>query len=419
MDMTIPPGMFLRGTVWYTRKDIPEPLQPLIGVTSRQRRLGTDFKLARVQHYLTMAEFEQEIANARAELALPPMQLTITRKDGTSQTTALKRAPDFIRALIPTGSKLPQVFDKWVLARDPTTNTVNETQRAMRQFIALNGDLVMPEYTVKHARAWRDYIAAADSAHGTKIKRFAAVTNLFRWGWKNDFVQDNPFERVQLDRPRRARAAKRPEWTLSELRTWFNSPIYTEGYRPKQGEAAFWLPILGLFMGCRLGELCQADLTDLKEDSGIHYLMIRPSDEDEDEDAKSVKTEDSERKVPIHRRALDLGWLDYVATLDGTKLFPKVRPDSRGRWSGRFSNWFGEYRRKLGIDQRWTDFHAFRATWKTAARGMKLPEDLHDAITGHENGSVGRTYGGIPITQLKSAVDLVDFDITIPNWKKS
>jgi hypothetical protein len=48
--------------------------------------------------------------------------------------------------------------------------------------------------------------------------------------------------------------------------------------------------------------------------------------------------------------------------------------------------------------------------------GAGLKEEIHDAITGHANGSVGRTYGGIPIAQLKVAVDKVDFDIVIPKW---
>jgi integrase len=159
------------------------------------------------------------------------------------------------------------------------------------------------------------------------------------------------------------------------------------------------------------------DRIDIVQRDGIWCMMIRPSDDDQDDVGKSVKTDGSERVVPIHRRLIEAGFIDYVNSLNGTKLFPRVRPDSRGRWSGRVSNWFGEYRRKLGIGERWCDFHAFRHTWKTAARGAKIDDHKHDAITGHENGSVGRTYGSIPIADLKEAVDRIDFDITIPRWK--
>jgi integrase len=428
MDMTIPTGMFLRGKTWYTRKDVPKPLRAILGKTSCQHRLGTDFKQAVILHYRMMAECEQEIANARAQLARPPVdpwvQFKVPARQYKSPLTLAVQSPEQVivhprpeSLQRSTGLKLQQVVDRWALARDPSPSSVNEAERAMRRFITLNGDLVMPAYTVEHARAWRDYIAATDSAFGTKKKTYAAVTNLFRFAWKNDFVQTKPFERVQLERPRRARAAKRPEWTLSELRTWFGSPVYTEGYRPKLGEAAFWIPAMALFMGCRCGELCQADLADIERD-GIPRLLIRPSDEDEDEDAKSIKTDESRRKVPIHRRLIEAGFLDYVDTLDGSKLFPKVRPDGRGRWSGRFTNWFATYRRKLGIDQRWTDFHALRATWKTAARGARIDPRLHDAISGHSDTVADIHYGGYPDDVLKEAIDLIDFDITIPRWGK-
>jgi integrase len=427
MQMTIPKGMFLRKTVWYSRKDVPKPLHGIIGVTSLQRAHTTDFKQSVILHYQAMAEFEQRIVDGWAKLARPPVTPWLQFKIPPRQYEPITLAIESPKQMIihtrpeglqrPTGLKPQQVIEKWKLARDPSRSSVNEAERAMQRFITLNGDLVMSAYTVQHARAWRDYIIATDSAFGTKKKTFNAVTILFRYAWKEEIVTTKPFERVSLERPRRARAAKRPGWTLNDLQTWFGSPVYTEGYRPRLGEAAFWIPALGLFMGCRLGELCQADLADIELD-GIPRLLIRPSDEDDDEDAKSIKTDESARIVPIHRRLIEAGFLDYVDTLDGTKLFPKVRPDGRGRWSGRFTNWFAAYRRKLGIDQRWTDFHALRHTQKTAANSAGLTEIEHDAITGHTNGSVGRTYIHPSVAKLKEAIDKIDFDVTMPRWTR-
>jgi integrase len=148
-------------------------------------------------------------------------------------------------------------------------------------------------------------------------------------------------------------------------------------------------------------------------------LRIRPSDEEDGEDAKSVKTTESIRTVPLHKRMIELGFLEYARALKGTKMFPQIKPDSRGRWSGDFSKWFGRYRRTIGLDQRWTDFHSFRHTWKTAARGAELPEDYHDEISGHDSASVGRSYGRIPVKVLKRALDRVRFDVTIPKWSTS
>jgi integrase len=362
-DMKLPKGLYQVGQMWWVRRDVPPPLRGIIGKTALKLSLRTtDLKQAMVLYYPVMGEFEREIAEARRTLSAAGPFSGLTIELSPEVQRFMPKPPE------PTGPNLSTVFAEWVDKRKPTRNTVDETRRNMNQFIRLNRDRVMSTYTVEHARAWRDLIAKAESAHGTKIKRFAAVTNLFKHAWKNSHIETNPFERVQLERPKREKAARRPEWSLDELRVWFNSPIFTAGYRQKSGEATYWMVPLALFHGARLGELCQLDRGDLVQRDGVWCLMIRPSEDDEDGPGKDTKNEDSIRTVPLHRRVIEAGFIEYANTLEGSKLFPKVRPDSRGRWSGRYSNWFKEYRTKLGIGQRWTDFHAFRATWKTAAR---------------------------------------------------
>jgi hypothetical protein len=59
-------------------------------------------------------------------------------------------------------------------------------------------------------------------------------------------------------------APTREPWQLAELRLLFTSAVFTEGARPTagRGEAAFWLPLLGLFTGARLGELAPLTAVD-------------------------------------------------------------------------------------------------------------------------------------------------------------
>jgi hypothetical protein len=53
--------------------------------------------------------------------------------------------------------------------------------------------------------------------------------------------------------------------------------------------------------------------------------------------------------------------------------------------------------------------HSFRHGWKTAARAV-MPEEHHDAITGHTNGSVGRSYGsGVPLRVLADSMAKVRY----------
>lgn len=438
--MAKPKGMFLRGSTWWARKDVPKEFREIVGQTSLQKTLGTsDLTLAKIVFHGVMQGFEATIERARRKLSgQPPLNPYLVHFDSgeidpVHRLVHESKPENQIRAMLEQAKLIPDqrearslddVFEQWKTERKPTANTIAEYERAKEMFVTLNGDLPIAEYTVAHAREWKQHVAAMTRegktlAHATLEKTFGAITTLFRFADRNDYLVVNPFAKITLEKPKRARVNQRQDWDREELKKLFASPVYAEGKRFKAagGEAAYWLPVLALYHGFRAGELCQLDKADLVQRDGTWCLRIRPSGDEDEEDAKSVKTTESVRIVPLHRRVIELGFHDYVKTLKGTKMFPMIKPDSRGRWSGDYSKWFGRYRRSIGLDQRWTDFHSFRHTWKTSARGAELPEEYHDEISGHDSASVGRSYGRIPIPVLKRALDRVRFDVTIPRWK--
>ncbi len=73
MEMAKPKGMFLRGSMWWARKDVPKPLVEIIGKTSLQRTLGTsDLAIATVRFHAVMGQFEAIIADAWRTLRQEP-----------------------------------------------------------------------------------------------------------------------------------------------------------------------------------------------------------------------------------------------------------------------------------------------------------------------------------------------------------
>jgi integrase len=366
-----------------------------------------------------MASFEKVLADARSELKGEPAPSDPLI--GSKFTMVL---PEWTRPMMtamdgPTVS-MDTVLSGWVRAKQPRQNTVAEMKRAVRLFETINGSKSITSYREEHARVWRDHIVGwEERAWETKAKLFGGVRSLFKRAYRDGTLKSDPFARVVLERPNRPKINRREEWSRDDLRKLFSSPVFTEGKRSKMGggEACFWLPVLALFHGSRAGELCQLGRSDVIQREGVWCLAIRPGDSDEGE--KTVKTVGSERIVPLHRDVLALGFLDYWRTLTGSQLFPMVRPDYRGRWSGYYTKWFARYRRSIGLDERWKDFHSFRHGWKSAARAAGIAEELHDAITGHDDGSVSRGYGRVPIKELKRALDRVHFDVSIPKWKGS
>jgi integrase len=105
-----------------------------------------------------------------------------------------------------------------------------------------------------------------------------------------------------------------------------------------------------------------------------------------------------------------LGFLEYVEerrNAGDDRLFPQLKQDRFGKWTQNWSKWWGRYaRERAGISDPRKVFHSFRHTFKNAARLCGIPEDIHDALTGHSSGGgVGRAYGGAyPLKPLGAAM---------------
>lgn len=134
----------------------------------------------------------------------------------------------------------------------------------------------------------------------------------------------------------------------------------------------YWLPHLGLFTGARVNELCQLNpQTDIRPDprSGVWYLDITDESQGHEHIDKSVKTGSSRRKLPVHPKLIELGFLDYVnqAKERGDTLLFQAFPPAAGRASPQARKWFTELLRETGLrdetpNARIVGMHAFRST---------------------------------------------------------
>lgn len=80
------------------------------------------------------------------------------------------------------------------------------------------------------------------------------------------------------------------------------------------------MPLLGLFTGARLGELCQLRTVDVQMVGGLPALVLTDDGEDQ-----SIKSEAGHRTVPIHSELLRLGFLEYVETMGYRKGLAMAR----------------------------------------------------------------------------------------------
>ena len=148
-------------------------------------------------------------------------------------------------------------------------------------------------------------------------------------------------------------------------------------------------------------------MDDVRHRDGIDYIDINAVDEE-----KSLKTRSSRRQVPLHPELVRLGFLDHVErrrASGGGPLFPDLKPDNHGVQTGNFSKWWGRHARRRGIEDRRKTFHSFRHGFKQAIREAGVGEEVHDALTGHSGGGVGRTYGGYPLGLKAGAIAKVKY----------
>jgi integrase len=153
----------------------------------------------------------------------------------------------------------------------------------------------------------------------------------------------------------------------------------------------YWLPHIGLFTGARVNEICQLNpQTDILQDdeSGAWYFWITKETEADDRIRKSVKTGDS-RKVPVHKKLIELGFIDYVQRMKkaGHKLIFPLWPPINRRASGSAEKWFRQFLRDTKLRDETPKanilgMHAFRFTLATYGAKQKPPLSLF-CITGH------------------------------------
>jgi integrase len=344
------------------------------------------------------------------------------------------------KAIEPGADNLPisKLFEKWLAYRKPPGKTPQEWATAIRRFSEVVGqDIGVRSITKAHAREYRDallkmprnltnamrtmtvpeIIAATEGKDMPRLagravnKNIGALGSVIEYGVENDYCEINAFSGVKAHVDKNEK--KRLAYTSDHLTTIFGSKVFVEASRkPDERPADFWLPVLGLLHGCRLEELSQALVTDVKTEVGITYFDINTLDDR----GKRLKTANAHRRVPVHPEAIRIGFLAYVEAMrkkGESRLFPNVKSAPGRPLSAAWSKWWGRYNTKLGItDSRFT-YHSLRHNFKTLCREAGLDEELHDVLTGHAGGGVGRDYGDYPLKTLADAMARIKTPVSL------
>lgn len=298
-----------------------------------------------------------------------------------------------------------EIFELWAKAdgRRPTTH--NDYWKILASFASFLERKDPREILRKDVIAFRDFLLGSGQSVTTVSRKVGVLKTLFRVAIDYEALAVNPASQVRVSSTQQQKA--RVAFTVEDLNLLFQSPIYTEGFRPNGcgREAVYWLPLLALFTGARVEELAQLLVSDIHHEEGHgYYLSIS-----DDAEHSKLKNAASRRRIPLHTALLDCGLLDYLESVrERHFLFPSLSPNPRGKLGGYFSTFFSRYlRQKVGITDPRKVFHSFRHTFKDVCRSVGIDEAVHDALTGHTAPSAGRKYGNdqYPLPPLFDALD--------------
>jgi len=375
----------------------------------------------------------------------------------------------------PMSCLMETYLDQTARTSEWPTKTVLRKRGELREFLEISGDKPVNAYTQADGVRFRDTqlalpanrqrqpfkgLALVDAAKaasqlrdkGEQVQILNAITVndkigtvavFFNWAKARDTSVTNPVTGLGIRRPKARGKKKRHPWSIDELNRMFAAPLYTgcqsERRWAQPGEhilnrsAKFWVPLIALYSGMRLGEIIQLQVSDIKTVNDIDYFDVSPlaadpndeEGEDFDENEKSLKTESSRRGVPIHQVLFDLGFrefLDYRRRSKQIRLFPEYeKAKDDGSWSKQFSKHFTRFRESVGVTRRGVKFHSFRHNVEDALRNADVRQDVRDAVQGHGENGVSREYGsGFYITTLNDAVQRISYyGLQLPKDSKS
>ncbi|HEV7659713.1 MAG TPA: site-specific integrase [Allosphingosinicella sp.] len=248
-------------------------------------------------------------------------------------------------------------------------------------------------------------------------------------------IPTNPAEDVRIIAEKKPKGQKtRRPFRREELERLFLAPLYTgcqsvhRRYEPGDRvlrDAKYWLPILGFYTGCRLGELVQLRLSDLRLDEEIPTISIN-QDNEGGPDAKHVKSLAGLREVPIHPDVMELGFARFVAERRkkkkaGGRLFWEFPYGSDGQASTVASKWFARFKSSVGLTDRTIVFHSFRHNAEDAFRDALKPQYVIDRIIGHSDTATSAGYGdGISLETAYEVVRAMKLKIRLPQlWAQN
>jgi len=249
-----------------------------------------------------------------------------------------------------------------------------------------------------------DELSLKTTSPSSVKKQIKTISSVFNYAMQQGKILANPAIGAVSDIRQSITLDDEKGYSAAEVSSIFTSQLFQNNYNPiraNYGRAHYWLPLMLIYTGSRAEEMAQLYVDDLHLLDDIPHIHIRPARPDQ-----TVKT-DRPRKIPIHQHLIDLGFVEYVGSLESDgRLFPKLTAGNPKKYHRNVGKWFAKYvRRDLGIDRdKIKPLHGFRHAFITSCRERNVRVDIQNAITGHSQSDVASLYGRYTLSVMNEVI---------------
>jgi integrase len=234
------------------------------------------------------------------------------------------------------------------------------------------------------------------------------LASIIRYGRDQGWIIGNPMAKIEVKDPV-ADEDKRDPFKVYQLNAIFACDPWTSGPSAAAARPSrYWAPLISLFSGARLTEICGQLVSEMIEEHGVRLFDFRHRP-----GVRDMKN-DKSRIVPAHPKLIQLGFWDYVEEARASKrelLFPDVARNKLGNWGDPTSKWFSRLIDRLDLKGTALCFHSFRHTFEDGLKAIDLADTaIGNVITGRVSPGVSKNYGSsYTATKLAEKIAMVDF----------
>lgn len=256
----------------------------------------------------------------------------------------------------------------------------------------------------------------------TAKKFFELARAVIRFAYDQGLLSENIAAGLAFS-TKGAEAPRKRTYSPGQIEKLLQGPAFTLTQPPRWrlDDFKFWLPLLGLFTGARLSELCQLQLRDVRQELGVWMISINQSG------TKQLKTSSSERIVPLHTAILGAGFLEYhqrrleeaqnlsAPLFENLHVYGDLSPGHvASRWYLGPGQGKTSYLGRCGLGEEGLTFHGLRHSFINQFRRQKLDMLIAKALVGHMDKSTTGGYGDCyPAHVLKAEIDKIDFGVVL------